>query len=340
LIVYAFAYLASLVAYIGLLDSKTFFDWFTRLIVYWNTSIYLTNVTWNFLRIKKYFPSSLESWRARIVDRHFLWWAFSRTFGVDSMRNILGISIFLVTRTFLIWPFIYFFYYASSSCTATSMYSFLVNIVSHVTAIIVWTLLLNMSSYGTMSSLSRKALLVSSDVELMASLAFCGYQISMSLGRYVWLFLYGGCTWWGSIFISPMFLTIQIVTVFLSAHVVSASGIKKEFYKGLQGVIHGEQFKEKLMKEHQDEKAAELIFCDILDMATRAFMFTEKPTANDETDTAAFQRLFEIACVRHASNMDSQGDPQDPAADGDNENEDAYRDVGDDEAEGAAKKDT
>ena len=118
--------------------------------------------------------------------------------------------------------------------------------------------------------------------------------------------MYGGCTWWGSLCVGPVFLIIQFLISFLSAPVVIASTYKRDYFNGLQGVLQSEQFKAKLLKEHQDEKAAEIIFREILDMSTRLFVFTEKPADSQETDQQVFERMFNLACLRHAAEMEKE----------------------------------
>ena len=101
----------------------------------------------------------------------------------------------------------------------------------------------------------------------------------------------------------PLFLIIEFIVSFLTAPVVIASTHKRDYFNGLSGVLQSEQFKSKLLKEHQDEKIAERVFVDILDMTTRLYVFSEKPSESNETDQQVFERMFNLACLKHAAEV-------------------------------------
>ena len=189
------------------------------------------------------------------------------------------------------------------------MHRFLVNMVTHTTGLLVWSLMTNMAAYGTIKPLSRFYLRLSSDTEILFGSVFCGYHLVFSTGRYIWVFMSGGCTWWGSLCVGPIFLIIEFIVSFLTAPVVIASTHKRDYFKGLSGVLQSEQFKSKLLKEHQDEAIVELVFIDILDMTTRLFVFAEKSSESHETDQQVFERMFNLACLKHAAEVGgSSGD--------------------------------
>lgn len=297
------------VTYFNFIPSSSFYDWFTKFLIQWNVAIFLANIIGNFLRISKYFPSTLDSWRQRLLERSFWWWIFSRTLGVDTIANAIALLLFVITRLCFIWPFRYFFVY-SQHCHSDALHRFLVNIVTHTTGLLLWSLITNMAAYGTIKPLSRFYLRFSSDTEILIGSVFCGYQLVFSIGRYIWLFMSGGCTWWGSLCVSPIFLVIEFIVSFLTAPVVIASTYKRDYFNGLSGVLQSEQFKSKLLKEHQDETVAERVFVDILDMTTRLYVFSEKPAENHESDQQIFERMFNLACLKHAAEVvgSSSGD--------------------------------
>ena len=281
-------------AYLNILNRQLFFEAFVKYLVLWNLSIYLANIVNNFIRISRYFPSSFSSLQSSLVDRHWWWWVISRTLGIDTLENIISLVIFLLSRLIFIWPFRYFYYYTHTcSSSSDAMYSYLVNTVTHVTTICAYSLILQLSTFGTSTYLRTKLFLVSSDLELVLSLAVCGYQILSSLLRYLWLFSYGRCTAWGSIAIAPLFTATQVFILALLAPILFADTQKKVFCKN---------FMERLKAEvGAMEGFNESEFHDVLDSTTKLFVFSTilkreydaDASIEEERDTVYFERLFQ-----------------------------------------------
>ena len=220
--------------------SKPLAEYYTDMYITYSIKVIIINfllttpiiiLTYNLLRIKKYFPNTSLAWKQSISKLEWWMWLGSRLIGVVKMEDFVKYSFRLFFSLLVIWPYKYYFYYRYICLNDFAISKYLLNVIITISLTFTWLSYSQIHIFGCPLWLKNSNFLKKC-FPVTISLLVQMISLGILLLRTIWSIVFNRCSTYG-MFLQLLFPIIYIYIAFTHASVITLSLYKATFAKWL-----------------------------------------------------------------------------------------------------------